>query len=266
MNKKLIIIKLGGSILTFKDRLGSVNIPIINRMAHEIAIANKDYHLIVIHGGGSFGHPYAYGYFLHEGFKHNHQLKGLLKTHYAMLHLNSIIVNEFQRVGLTPFSFHTSSFITTSNGEIKTINFEPIVNSIKLGFIPILYGDVVFDDKYGFHIVSGDKLCSHLSTLLNPCKVIFCCDVDGIYTADPKRSPHAKLLERINLDEITLLIDASSSLYKFDVTGGMKAKLLEAMKIVSKNIDVLIINAMHPNRLLNAIYESNFYGSKITLK
>ena len=58
----MIILKLGGSVITRKDSstptLDSSN---LTRIAREIS--NSSYHkLIVVHGAGSFGHPYAKEY------------------------------------------------------------------------------------------------------------------------------------------------------------------------------------------------------------
>ena len=63
-----IILKLGGSAITDKTAEATPKTEIINRVAEEIKRADLD-NLIVVHGGGSFGHPAAERYGLKDGFK-----------------------------------------------------------------------------------------------------------------------------------------------------------------------------------------------------
>lgn len=73
----MIILKLGGSILTKKDlKDPEINYTNLNRIANEIKTAfdNKSNNnelsegLIIIHGAGSFGHPPAKKYSIGEVF------------------------------------------------------------------------------------------------------------------------------------------------------------------------------------------------------
>ncbi|MBS7631517.1 amino acid kinase, partial [Candidatus Bathyarchaeota archaeon] len=63
----LIILKLGGSVVTEKDKPVTPNKENIKRLSREIAEAGEG-ELILIHGGGSYGHPVADEYNLSEGY------------------------------------------------------------------------------------------------------------------------------------------------------------------------------------------------------
>ena len=78
--------KLGGSVVTIKDKPLTPNRKTIVRLADEIQRANVK-PLIIIHGGGSFGHTVAKEYEIAGGYKNSRQLIGLSKTHQAMLAL-----------------------------------------------------------------------------------------------------------------------------------------------------------------------------------
>ena len=56
-----IILKIGGSAITDKTGELAAKTEIINRLAEEIKRADLD-NLIMVHGGGSFGHPTAAKY------------------------------------------------------------------------------------------------------------------------------------------------------------------------------------------------------------
>ena len=57
----LIVLKLGGSVITEKERNLTPNLNSIDRLAREIAEANVK-GLMIVHGGGSYGHPLAKQY------------------------------------------------------------------------------------------------------------------------------------------------------------------------------------------------------------
>ena len=66
----MMILKLGGSILTNKDAIGEIDNENLSRVANEIrnALDNNPDDLIIVHGAGSFGHPPAKEYKIGEVF------------------------------------------------------------------------------------------------------------------------------------------------------------------------------------------------------
>ncbi len=66
--ERLLILKLGGSVVTHKDQDYKAHHENIERLSREIAEANQ-YPLIIVHGGGSFGHPFAKKHDIANGFK-----------------------------------------------------------------------------------------------------------------------------------------------------------------------------------------------------
>jgi len=66
----LIILKIGGSVITEKGSVSRAREAEIDRISREIAVFRKDSdsQLILVHGAGSFGHPHAMKYRLSEGF------------------------------------------------------------------------------------------------------------------------------------------------------------------------------------------------------
>jgi len=60
----MIILKLGGSVITNKTKVASFKKEVVDDLSREIKRANKQ--LIIIHGAGSFGHIYAKKYIVLE--------------------------------------------------------------------------------------------------------------------------------------------------------------------------------------------------------
>jgi len=62
--------------------------------------------LIVVHGGGSFGHPVAKQYGINEGYKDSSQIIGFSKTHQAMTVLNNLVVDSLINQDIPAIACH----------------------------------------------------------------------------------------------------------------------------------------------------------------
>ncbi|MFX1460916.1 MAG: acetylglutamate kinase, partial [Promethearchaeota archaeon] len=105
----IYLLKLGGSLLTDKNKPLSLREDVINSTIEQIIESNKK--IVLIHGGGSFGHPIAKNYQLSEGLNTSikNQVLGLSKTHEAMNQLNTIIINKFLKKNYPVLSISPST-------------------------------------------------------------------------------------------------------------------------------------------------------------
>ncbi|ALM74154.1 isopentenyl phosphate kinase [Thermococcus barophilus] len=248
----MIIIKLGGSVISDKEKEYSFHKYIVEQIAEEIAQFYPEENFILVHGGGSFGHPNAKEYKIPEGLVGDVDRKriGFSKTHQAMLRLNDLIVQTFLEKGLPAYSVSSSSIFLIENKEIIYGEIEILRKLLELKFIPILFGDTAIALDKGIGILSGDQIVSYLTKMLKPNKVIFLMDVDGIYDKNPKERD-AKLIEELNAEEIRHLLESSESA-GIDVTGGIGNKLREALKI-AEHSEVYFINGKVKGNLGKAI-------------
>ena len=90
---KLTILKIGGSVITDKKGELAPRTEVINRLAEEIQKASLR-NLILVHGGGSFGHPAAQKYGVKEGLKKDAQKVGFAETHHVMTVLNGLVMDS----------------------------------------------------------------------------------------------------------------------------------------------------------------------------
>ncbi|MEM2028413.1 MAG: isopentenyl phosphate kinase, partial [Candidatus Bathyarchaeia archaeon] len=191
------------------------------------------------------------------------QMIGFSKTHNAMISLNTLIVKALLENGLPAFSLAPSSFIVTRGGRVYSFYRDALENAIKLGFIPVLYGDAVFDYDVGFTILSGDQIASRLAIEFNAERIIVGVDVDGLYTADPKMNRDAQLITEIDVDDLKNLVGRVGGSTYIDVTGGMMGKISELMAPVSMGVEALIINALKPNNVYRALKGEEVIGTRI---
>ncbi len=257
-----VIVKLGGSVVTQKSEPMAADIRATKRLAKEIKEADAR-NLVLVHGGGSFGHPLAKKYGLKQGLVERRQLMGFALTHLAMTKLNTLIVESLTSEGLPAVSLRPSAFVVTEAGRIEAGDLEPLRRLLQLGLVPVMCGDVVADRSLGFTVLSGDQLCSRLALDLGSNRIIVGVDVDGLYTADPKTDSAAKMVETATATQLRLILERAQPSERLDVTGGMVGKMWEMLQFVEKGGVVLVVNAARAGRLSKALKGEEFYGTLI---
>lgn len=266
MTKNLTLIKLGGSVITEKTKPLTPNILAIRRLANEIA-ESRVRKLMIVHGGGSFGHPLAQQYAIQEGFTDPSQLIGINKTHQAMLELNKIVVETLIHHNIPAFPVVPASCMISKNDRINVFATDALRTLLEMDIVPVLFGDVVLDTEKGFTIVSGDQIIAASATRLDADKIIMAVDVDGLYTDDPKTDASAEPLQRLTPRELQTFIknrarkleDAKTS----DVTGGMLGKVAELIPVVEAGIPTMIIDAKKDNNLRTVLSSNETSGTLI---
>lgn len=247
----ITIIKFGGSVITDKNKPLSVNQKTIDSLSSSLREFSKSNELIVVHGGGSFGHPLAKKYSLKKGYVNEKSFEGFALTQDAMQRLNRIIVESLLKNGVPAVSYQSSASLILKDGKIREINIKPLRLLLGMGLVPVIYGDVVADtSKRRFGIASGDMIIAHLSQKLPVKQVFFISDVDGVYTSDPKKDKKAKhipLINRHNYSEVQASLGGSGGV---DVTGGMAHKIGEIITLSRKGI---IIEVLDPKNMKNAV-------------
>ncbi len=243
----MLLVKLGGSVITDKKEYKKFRYDATKKIVKELP--KED--LIIVHGGGSFGHILAHKYRITEGFEEDKRY-GFAKIGMDMMELNLKILeilheHSIPAVSIPPHAFHIFG---------DDLNLDIFEHYLTLGIVPVTYGDVILDKRQGINICSGDYLMLHLAEKFKPEKVIFLTDVDGIYDRNPK-------------EEGATLIPVLSRHYKpgtnlnvMDVTGGMKYKI-SIMREIAKHSKVYVINGFHPERLVKVLRDEEFLGTVV---
>lgn len=261
----MIILKLGGSVITKKEAKEPIlNHDNLDRISAEIAGSLSD-KLIIVHGAGSFGHPFASEYEIGKPIKDKVDLKrkkmGFSITQSWVKKLNTHVCDSLRQNGVLTVSIQASSFIITKNKRIYSCNLDLIKKYLELGFVPVIYGDVVLDidESIKICVLSGDQIIQYLGENLKPERVILGSDVDGIYTKDPKKYEDAELMELVTSCE-DLKTEGSLNV---DVTGGMNGKLQELLELAEMGIKSEIINAERKGIVQRALNNEKVLGTVV---
>ena len=262
----MIILKIGGSIITNKDAVSEVDTKSLKRIASEIksSLDNSFKELIIVHGAGSFGHPPAKKYKIGEKFDESEYPQkriGFCETQNAVKKLNMYICEAFIDEGLPVVAIPASSFMRATNKRITDGNLDSFKRYLEKGFIPVIYGDVVLDDELEICVISGDQLIQYLAKNLNPDMVVLGTDVDGVYNKNPKTHDDAIFFDKFSsLDDLDTLEGTTN----VDVTGGMVGKIKELLYLADLGIESKIINAEVEDNVFKVLENEKVKGTVIS--
>ena len=240
----MILIKLGGSVITDKSQYRKFNQEQTARLCKEIANSRKG--VMIVHGAGSFGHVIAKQYQLNKGLQDFGQVPAVAQVQHDTRELSLKVTEELIKVGIPAVSVPPGSCFVMENGRLIVKDDEAIKGLMHIGVMPIMFGDVVADRRKGFSICSGDQAMEVLARKFKPKTILFVSDVDGLYTADPKKDPNAKLIENV---DSSMLDNIDSELMVADVTGGIRGKIEEMLSICQDCDECVLINGTVPGRL-----------------
>ncbi len=248
MTEELLVIKLGGSLLTDKSTPYKLREEVIKVVAVEIKECidlGLIKSLVIVHGVGSIGHPPVLKYNLHKGFRNKDQLISMSKTQQIVNKFRETIATIFLEEGVPINLMHASSMVVGSKMVITDHAFSSLKGFLSLGMIPLIGGDMMFDTSMGFSVCSGDQLAVVLSRVLRAKQLLFATDVLGVFDKDPKLGEHAQLLREIKINEIEHLFSKTIETAKTDASGKMRGKLFSLTSIkdlIQEGLKVAILS------------------------
>jgi len=242
----MILIKLGGSIITNKERPLSARRKAIESILKQIKKINEP--KIIVHGGGSYGHYWSVKYDMHTK-PAKYDARGVAIVKNSMIELNKIILDIAVKNRINAYCLPPTDFM---NGNKSIKNKILTMNDIsKSGLIPITFGDALWFGQKKSYILSGDVIMTTIAKILKPRLSVFVLNVDGVYSNLKTK----KLIYDFKKEKPTISIN------KMDVTGGMTRKITEAVKISRSGLNVFFTNGNKPQRITDAVSGKKFEGT-----
>lgn len=243
MSRRPALVKLGGSLLTGKKEGSGFQRPAARRLLGEIRKAEVP--TVLLHGAGSQGHPEAQSHRLGEVRLGGKQAAlAVSQTLAAVQLLHAQVVETATVVGLNALSI-TLQGVRSEAGTLTNLPGAQVAQALDEGFLPVLHGTVVRDDRLGWRVASADEVLAELAHELDSRLCLFATDVDGVYQGDPEE-PGARPMPKVTPHDI-IPVDPHA-----DATGGMAGKLNRAFQ-AAHSAPTLILNGQERNRLLDAL-------------
>lgn len=256
----MILVKLGGSVITNKNRLRSFQRRNCMRLCGELQQAKEA--LMLVHGAGSFGHILALKAKLQLGIEKGdlEKLRQVAHVHRDVRELNHKVLDCMTKKELKGFSVPPYSVASFSSGEVVNFCPDAFQQLLERKIIPVSFGDVVPDKELTFSICSGDLMMSALAEHFHPEKVVFVADVDGVFDSDPIKNRSAKLIETLTKDNVDEITGESSG---SDVTGAMAGKISRMIEIARHCENCMILNGNAAGRLEKALKGQKIISTRV---
>jgi isopentenyl phosphate kinase len=218
-----VVLKLGGSVVTEKDREETVDGESLDAAAAAVGDALDGLDgLIVVHGGGSFGHPNAAAYDV-STTQGTHDPDGVLAIHGAMKTLNTFVLRRLREHDVPAVPVHPLSAASRDGDGELTLPTEQVRILLDEGFVPVLHGDVIAHEGEGVTVVSGDELIVELAQGVDADRVGLCSAVPGVLDAEDEVIPR--------IDGYDHVADVLGESDATDVTGGMAGKVRALLEL-----------------------------------
>jgi isopentenyl phosphate kinase len=266
------LLKLGGSLLTDKEREATARAEVIERLAGEIArarAARPDLRLVLGHGSGSFGHAAAKRHGLAGGREtppaRGDLRAGIVATRTQATHLHRLMMEALSTAGAFPWSISPSSCLVSDDGAVSdraTFPVAPLAAALDLGLLPVTYGDVVMDSSRRAAIVSTETVLGAVAAGLaregwTVERALWAGTTAGVWDLDGEPIPlvHPDDSERARV--------AAGAARGADVTGGMEHRLGSTLELARSGVPSLIFDGTVPGAVERALLGGEVAGTRV---
>ncbi|WP_338729267.1 isopentenyl phosphate kinase [Haladaptatus sp. DJG-WS-42] len=215
------VLKLGGSVITEKEGVEKIHDPRLGKAVGMLADADVS-RLVLVHGGGSFGHHHASKYDV-STTDGTHDPDAVLDIHEAMKRLNEVVVHRLNKAGVPAVPVHTLSTASRDAEGALTLCTTAVETLLAEGFVPVLHGDVIAHEGKGVTVVSGDEIVTALAQSLDADRVGICSGVPGVL--DESKNV---ITEITDFESVAPALGGSETT---DVSGGMAQKVRELLEL-----------------------------------
>lgn len=241
---ELVFLKLGGSLITDKTRPYTPRLDKLDDLALQIGAAlqaDPGLTLILGHGSGSFGHTDASKYATREGLRRQtvagEYWRGFAEVWFQASALNRHVMEALHRAQVPSLALAPVSAVTARQGQVSRWDTGPLKAARAAGLLPVIYGDVIFDEVRGGTILSTEDLFGRLARELSPQRILLA-GLEGAVWADyPERSQRLEKITPASFESIQSGLGAS---HGTDVTGGMESKVRQMLALVQENAGLTV--------------------------
>ena len=263
-SREIMLVKLGGSLITDKTRPQTPRLEVIQRLATEVgeATTRTSLPLIIGHGSGSFGHVAASESGIDQGIRDGAEVAGVSATQGAAFKLHQLVVEALRDAGVAAYSVVPSSFLVARGGQPDQVWVEPLLAALDIGLVPVVFGDVVMDGEWGASICSTESLFLALVPALGSRGVfvrraVWLGATDGVFDARGETIAEIPIAE---LEATTADFEGAAGT---DVTGGIRLRLQAVGTLAGLGIASWIGDGRRSGALLEGLEDRAVDGTRI---
>lgn len=241
-----IVVKVGTSTLTYAN--GRMNIRRTESLCRILSDLKNEGNEIVLVSSGAIG--MGTGRLGISGAKNDMALKQAAAAvgQCELMYTYDKYFSEYR---------HTVAQILLTKGDFESAerheNFQNTLNALfRLGCLPIINeNDSIATEEIA--VGDNDQLAALVATSIKADKLVILSDIDGLYTADPRTDPDARIIHRVETIDENIMSSGGGSSTSLG-TGGMYTKLLAAQSCMKENIETVIISGQDPENLYKVLH------------
>lgn len=240
----LILIKLGGSVITDKQQAQTLRPKAINVLAGEIAAVSKEFpthRLVLGNGAGSFGHYMVRASRYQENQANETAIQAIRES---VATLNRVVVATLKKAGQPAKSLPPHTFVQKRAGTLSG-STEPVFAALREKVTPVVYGDIVADNETATSVASTEELLRFIAASAikrghRVEHVIYLTGADGVLNG-------SDVIPKLTTKQAKKLAYAHE--VNYDVTGGMLQKVTEGFKTLPYAKRITIASGLKPGTL-----------------
>ena len=254
-------VKWGGSLITDKTTPFTLRPDVLKRLAQELSEEwlEQAGHLILGHGGGSFGHVAA----AHANSESTSVAQDISAIQHAMGRLHCAVIDALRAVDLPAVSFRPSNLLISDGGAPVSCHIAALEQALTHGALPVVCGDVTLDRSRSWAICSTEIVFRTIIDALHKQghptdRVLWCGNTDGVYDAQ------GATLSHLTPTTAADLLPAFSDPEGTDVTGGITHRVETALTLAEQGIESVILNGDNPGDLKAALRNAPRRATRVT--
>ena len=255
-----IVVKVGTSTLTHFT--GRINIRRVEEMCKVLSDVKNAGHEVVLVSSGAIG--------MGVGKMNLPARPSDMPTKQAMAAVGQCELMYVYDKLFSEYSHTVAQLLVTGEDlrdETRHANFiNTLCRLLELGVIPVINeNDTVVTEEIA--VGDNDTLGALVAVSVRADLMVILSDIDGLYTADPRVDPAARLIPEVTELTDTILASAGGSGSGLG-TGGMATKLSAAALCMEAGCDMIIVNGAQPKVLYDAVEGrpagTRFIGRKLS--
>jgi glutamate 5-kinase len=248
-NKKRIVIKVGTSSLSYTN--GRLNFQRIEKLSYTLsALRSRNIEVVLVSSGAIGVGAGRLG--LKEKPKELAKKQALAAIGQA--ELMKIYQKFFDGYNQIVAQILLTKDVMTDSGKHQNAK-NTLDKLLNMGIIPIINeNDTISTDEIEFG--DNDTLSANVATLVDAELLILLSDIDGLYSADPKKEATAEIIQSVKniTPEIEKIATGAGTSFG---TGGMATKISAAKICMAANIDAVITNGTDPSIIFDILEGKN---------
>ena len=251
-NANIIVVKVGTSTLTYGG--GGINIRRVEKLVKVLSDIKNSGKNVILVSSGAIG--------IGMGKLGISKRPVCTRDKQALAAIGQCELMRYYSKLFGEYNHNVAQILLTKDVVSDPVRNENAVATIdkllSLGVVPIVNeNDTISTEQIEFG--DNDTLSATVAYLAKADLLVILSDIDGLYDADPRENPDAKLIERIDkIDESIEALAGGAGTSRG--TGGMITKIHAARAATSAGIDMIIANGANPE-ILYDITEGKSVGT-----